>query len=86
MADATDLKSVVRKGVRVRLPPSAPHHFNNLQPIRLFTMDQRNGANSVEREILVMFVEELRALVLAKQRHLLSVRAVIHRVSWSDAF
>ena len=24
MADATDLKSVVRKGVRVRLPPSAP--------------------------------------------------------------
>ena len=24
MADATDLKSVVRKDVRVRLPPSAP--------------------------------------------------------------
>ena len=24
MVDATDLKSVVRKGVRVRVPPSAP--------------------------------------------------------------
>src|SRR5687767_5692756 len=28
MADATDLKSVVRKGVRVRLPPSAPNKSN----------------------------------------------------------
>jgi hypothetical protein len=27
MADATDLKSVVRKDVRVRLPPSAPFHL-----------------------------------------------------------
>ena len=25
MADTTDLKSVARKGVRVRLPPQAPH-------------------------------------------------------------
>ena len=28
MVDATDLKSVVRKGVRVRVPPSAPISFN----------------------------------------------------------
>jgi hypothetical protein len=27
MADAADLKSVVRKDVRVRLPPSAPYLF-----------------------------------------------------------
>jgi hypothetical protein len=33
MADATDLKSVDRKVVRVRLPPSAPKHFNNLQTV-----------------------------------------------------
>ena len=31
MADATDLKSVDRKVVWVRLPPSAPIHINNLQ-------------------------------------------------------
>src|SRR6185295_10166234 len=31
MADATDLKSVDRKVVWVRLPPSAPIAFNNLQ-------------------------------------------------------
>ena len=33
MADAADLKSVVRKDVRVRLPPSAPAstiYYNNL--------------------------------------------------------
>jgi hypothetical protein len=27
MADAADLKSVVRKDVRVRLPPSAPESY-----------------------------------------------------------
>ena len=27
MADATDLKSVIRKGVRVRVPPSLPFTF-----------------------------------------------------------
>ncbi len=26
MADASDLKSLARKGVRVRVPPSAPLH------------------------------------------------------------
>ena len=31
MADAADLKSVVRKDVRVRLPPSAPNRINNLR-------------------------------------------------------
>jgi hypothetical protein len=30
MADATDLKSVDRKVVWVRLPPSAPFHFSSL--------------------------------------------------------
>jgi hypothetical protein len=30
MADAADLKSVVRKDVRVRLPPSAPQRFLSL--------------------------------------------------------
>ena len=31
MADAADLKSVVRKDVRVRLPPSAPINSNYMQ-------------------------------------------------------
>jgi hypothetical protein len=39
MADATDLKSVVRKGVRVRLPPSAPFNINGLGVVGLTTTD-----------------------------------------------
>ncbi len=42
MADAADLKSVVRKDVRVRLPPSAPTFENLLQPCRL--CEFANGA------------------------------------------
>ena len=41
MADAADLKSVVRKDVRVRLPPSAPlinYFYFRLLPI-YFSMD-----------------------------------------------
>jgi hypothetical protein len=33
MVDATDLKSVVRKGVRVRVPPSAPIGHKRVYPI-----------------------------------------------------
>ncbi len=47
MADATDLKSVVRKDVRVRLPPSAPFISITYSPIQVLMMDQRNGVNSV---------------------------------------
>ena len=36
MADATDLKSVDRKVVWVRLPPSAPKH---LSPYQSFVLD-----------------------------------------------
>jgi hypothetical protein len=35
MADATDLKSVDRKVVWVRLPPSAPFHFNDLRGLMI---------------------------------------------------
>ena len=35
MADAADLKSVVRKDVRVRLPPSAPFLISLSHMIRL---------------------------------------------------
>ena len=33
MADAADLKSVVRKDVRVRLPPSAPDAKFRFEPV-----------------------------------------------------
>ena len=33
MADATDLKSVVRKDVRVRLPPSAPFQISRFKKL-----------------------------------------------------
>ncbi len=37
MVDATDLKSVVRKGVRVRVPPSAPFGLKALtQTVRVY--------------------------------------------------
>src|SRR5436189_3204571 len=46
MADATDLKSVDRKVVWVRLPPSAPLHFNNLP---LFIVEPENSLRSFLR-------------------------------------
>ncbi len=35
MADATDLKSVIRKGVRVRVPPRAPLKYLTKRPYLL---------------------------------------------------
>src|ERR1051325_1934517 len=46
MADAADLKSVVRKDVRVRLPPSAPQRINLNHRLSLY---QHNGVNSFAR-------------------------------------
>lgn len=39
MVDATDLKSVVRKGVRVRVPPSAPIGLR--RPLNHFMINAR---------------------------------------------
>ena len=58
MADATDLKSVVRKDVRVRLPPSAPIKFNSLQQMTVWALDQRNGVKSVAHIVSVQIAEE----------------------------
>jgi hypothetical protein len=43
MADATDLKSVDRKVVWVRLPPSAPLAFNKLQTNTVIAYEKVNG-------------------------------------------
>ena len=64
MADATDLKSVDRKVVWVRLPPSAPiisiayktHHFS---------LSFRHGVNSVANIVFVQIAEEIAAHVVA---------------------
>jgi hypothetical protein len=53
MADAADLKSVVRKDVRVRLPPSAPllsqrfHVFHQLSPGNDLSPKSEDGAKMV---------------------------------------
>ena len=53
MADATDLKSVVRKGVRVRLPPSAPllillfSRLPQLSPLSDLSAQDADGAKMV---------------------------------------
>jgi hypothetical protein len=57
MADATDLKSVDRKVVWVRLPPSAPIGSITTS-IHSLNVKIRNGGNSVARLILVEIIEE----------------------------
>ena len=54
MADATDLKSVVRKGVRVRLPPSAPI-ISITYKQWLMSLSSHNGEESVAGANLVQF-------------------------------
>ena len=50
MVDATDLKSVVRKGVRVRVPPSAPLSFGAIQLRHRTWMDYaKAGYGSLHR-------------------------------------
>ena len=58
MADATDLKSVDRKVVWVRLPPSAPivsitYKDSSFEP------EFRNGVNSVAKLISIEFVGDI---------------------------
>jgi hypothetical protein len=59
MADATDLKSVDRKVVWVRLPPSAPIISTSYRHL-WFESYSRNGVNSVARFLLVQIPEERR--------------------------
>ena len=56
MADATDLKSVVRKGVRVRLPPSAPI-ISITYGSQFAELNFRYGVSSVVCPILIEFTE-----------------------------
>jgi hypothetical protein len=57
MADATDLKSVDRKVVWVRIPPSAPI-ISIIYKDSSFSLNSHNGVNSVARLILVEIIEE----------------------------
>jgi len=52
-----DLKSVDRKVVRVRVPPSAPI-ISIITANHFLTMDQRNGVNSVARIVYVQIAEK----------------------------
>ena len=56
MADATDLKSVDRKVVRVRLPPSAPR-FQQLTKTHHFSLNSDNGVDSVDQLIFVNIID-----------------------------
>lgn len=48
MVDATDLKSVVLLGVRVRVPPSAPPFFST-RDMRALEIATRHSLNSIAR-------------------------------------
>ena len=52
MADAADLKSVVRKDVRVRLPPSAPELESNCSILFGFSQS-RSSLSQVRHKVLV---------------------------------
>ena len=50
MVDATDLKSVVLLGVRVRVPPSAPPFFS-ARGVRPPEISTRHNLNSIARRL-----------------------------------
>ena len=50
MVDATDLKSVVLLGVRVRVPPSAPSFFST-RGVRATEISNRHNLNSIARRL-----------------------------------
>jgi hypothetical protein len=55
MVDATDLKSVVRKGVRVRVPPSAPFSLKALtQTMRVYQTLIAGNMNSYPDEAVML--------------------------------
>ena len=58
MADAADLKSVVRKDVRVRLPPSAPS-YQSLTKTHRFYPNFRHGVKSVAELSSIEFIEDI---------------------------
>src|SRR5205814_901556 len=65
MADATDLKSVDRKVVWVRLPPSAPF-ISITYRLSSLPLHHRNGVNSVAHLVFVQIAEKNRFLTSSR--------------------